>query len=228
MSHQSSEVDSVGLEPARTGAAAIDDGAPPPTRVRILEACNALFIERGASNVSVEDVADAAGVGRATIYRHFAGREAMTDAAVAHYRRGVIAQLETAVETHQSYVGRIGALAATFAQIAAETRIDKRIGELHDHHLADIFVTGIHRVMSDTTDFVEPLIIEAIEAGELDGEQLDTRSYADWVARMLVGVILVPGSAVVDIRDPAQVDAYVRAHLLVARPPIGIRSPERA
>ena len=41
------------------------------TRDRILDATNRLFIARGASNVSMEGVATEAGVGRATIYRHF-------------------------------------------------------------------------------------------------------------------------------------------------------------
>lgn len=43
-------------------------------RDALLTAARALFMERGASDVPLEDIAQRAGVGRATVYRHFPTR----------------------------------------------------------------------------------------------------------------------------------------------------------
>ena len=61
---------------------------------------------------------------------------------------------------------------------------------------------------------------QGTERGELDDHCLDVRGYADWISRVLVAVILVPGSSVIDIRDSEQVAAYVRTNLLAGRPAV--------
>lgn len=46
-------------------------GAPSPIRQGMLRASSALFAERGYHDVSMADIAQRAGVGRATLYRHY-------------------------------------------------------------------------------------------------------------------------------------------------------------
>lgn len=50
---------------------------PAATRARILDAASTLFYERGTLAVGVNDVADAAGVSKVTLYRHFDSKEAL-------------------------------------------------------------------------------------------------------------------------------------------------------
>jgi AcrR family transcriptional regulator len=52
-------------------------------RARILEAARMLFAERGNA-VQMHEVASAAGVGIGTVYRHFAARDALIEAAAEH------------------------------------------------------------------------------------------------------------------------------------------------
>ena len=47
------------------------------TRARIADAALELFVERGYGDTSIDQIADAAGVGRRTVFRHFASKEAM-------------------------------------------------------------------------------------------------------------------------------------------------------
>src|SRR5215469_3364104 len=47
---------------------------------RLLDAAGAAFIERGADDVSLEEVARRAGVGIGTLYRHFPTRQALLEA----------------------------------------------------------------------------------------------------------------------------------------------------
>jgi AcrR family transcriptional regulator len=53
-----------------------------PGRERILEQARALFIERGYVDVSMREIAEAAGLRKATIYHHFADKEELFTAIV--------------------------------------------------------------------------------------------------------------------------------------------------
>lgn len=70
-----------------TGASAGASGAttrrtttPADKREAILEAALALFVERGFYGTAVPEIADRAGVGAGTIYRHFDSKEALVNA----------------------------------------------------------------------------------------------------------------------------------------------------
>lgn len=56
-------------------------------RQRILTAATALFDERGAENVSMQDVARAACVGMGTMYRRFGDRDGLTQALLSESHR---------------------------------------------------------------------------------------------------------------------------------------------
>ena len=62
-------------------------GGPRPMRAdaqrnyaRLLDAARAAFVERGADDVSLEEIARRAGVGIGTLYRHFPTRQALLEA----------------------------------------------------------------------------------------------------------------------------------------------------
>ena len=69
------------LQAAPTGAEG-PAGADP-----VLDATNTLLNERGMRGWSVEDVAERAGVGRATVYRRFASRDDLVRAAISREAR---------------------------------------------------------------------------------------------------------------------------------------------
>ncbi|HSQ38182.1 MAG TPA: TetR/AcrR family transcriptional regulator [Acidimicrobiia bacterium] len=54
------------------------------TRPRILLAARDLLVARGVRRVSMDEVAEAAGVTRVTVYRHFGDRESLVRAAFLH------------------------------------------------------------------------------------------------------------------------------------------------
>src|SRR5919201_821566 len=74
--------ESVPLAGARTERA---DAAR--NRARILEAARSLFAERGVPDVSLEEVAKAAGVGKATLFRRFGDRGALFLALLDEHER---------------------------------------------------------------------------------------------------------------------------------------------
>ncbi|WP_431780848.1 TetR/AcrR family transcriptional regulator [Streptomyces chumphonensis] len=65
-------------------------------RERIVDAARELFVEWGAE-VPLDEVARRAGVGNATLYRHFADRDALVRGVVAHVTDSVAARARTAL-----------------------------------------------------------------------------------------------------------------------------------
>jgi AcrR family transcriptional regulator len=62
-------------------------------RERVLAAAERLFAERGATAVTMEDVARAAGVGKGTLYRRYADRSALAFALLDEHERRLQEQL---------------------------------------------------------------------------------------------------------------------------------------
>src|SRR5260370_29193323 len=86
------------MDMARTSAAkrrsvtraAVRSGRPPRERAgevdeRILDAARKVFLERGFEGASIEEIADAARSGKATIYARFPNKQALFAAAVGRY-----------------------------------------------------------------------------------------------------------------------------------------------
>ncbi len=64
-------------------------------RARVLDAAEQLFAERGATRVSMEDIAKAAGVGKGTLYRRYPDRAAVAVAVLDQHERRLQQQLLT-------------------------------------------------------------------------------------------------------------------------------------
>jgi AcrR family transcriptional regulator len=62
-------------------------------RARILAAAERLFAQRGATNVSMEEVATAAGVGKGTLYRRYPDRATLATALLDEHERQLQEQL---------------------------------------------------------------------------------------------------------------------------------------
>ena len=72
---------------AKKGGARPERADAARNRARILEAARSLFAERGVREVSLEEVARAAGVGKATLFRRFGNRGALFVALLDEHER---------------------------------------------------------------------------------------------------------------------------------------------
>jgi AcrR family transcriptional regulator len=63
----------------------------------ILEAARTLFAERGLHEVTMSEVAEAAGVARATVFNHFGSKHALVDAITAEVLAGYVIVLDHAL-----------------------------------------------------------------------------------------------------------------------------------
>jgi AcrR family transcriptional regulator len=90
------------------------------TRDAIVAAARHAFAERGYADVNVADVADAVGVGKGTVYRHFASKEDLFTAAAAAAVASVGARFDDEIALLAAPVDQAGAEAALAAALGSE------------------------------------------------------------------------------------------------------------
>jgi AcrR family transcriptional regulator len=86
-------------------------------RERLLESAHDLFASRGIRAVSVEQLLEASGVGRASFYRHFESKDDLVVAVLAHYNEHWQTMLRSQVpERGAGVLGVFDILAERFAE----------------------------------------------------------------------------------------------------------------
>lgn len=191
-------------------------GAPPAagnrrglaTRRRILAAAEERFRDRGME-LSIDEVARAAGTTRMTVHRHTGGREALITQLVLRESADLAARLEAVLDGPGPFAGRLeDALVETVAAIRGAP------------HLVSLFTAGNvagtwpsvdpdDRVMAAVHAFFGRYLRAAAAEGLLRSEPGPT---TDWLLRQVLVFLAVPASA----PDLAAVAHQVRTFVLPA------------
>jgi AcrR family transcriptional regulator len=172
----------------------------------------------GLARTTVDDVAQASGVSRATIYRHFpGGREQLVADTVAWETSRFFQRLgEAAAGAPDLCVLLEDALA--FARKAlAEHAVFQRVVQTEPERLLPSITVEANRILPMSGAFLVPFIQRERDAGRLR-PGADIGRTADYVARMVLSCIGAPG--IYDFDDPADIRLLVREQLLA-----GVLSP---
>ena len=174
----------------------------------------------GLARTTVDDVAQASGVSRATIYRHFpGGREQLVADTVAWETGRFFTRLGQAVAAAPDLCHLLED-ALTFARKAlADHAVFQRVVQTEPERLLPLLTVDLLRILPMISGFLEPYIERERDAGRLRaGAGADVRRTADYVARMVLSCI--GASGVYDLDDPADIRVLVREQLLA-----GVLSP---
>lgn len=178
-------------------------GAGEPVEQRVLDAVRTCCERWGPAKVTVDDVAAAAGVSRATIYRLFpGGRDVLFDAMrvreledfFAHLRQvltGAESMLDVLVRTVVTATRRLREDEHLTLMLAAEP------GEI----LSQLTSAGVPRIVRFATTFLVP-VLDAY----LDRER--ARVVVDVLSRLTISYFLAP-SDIVDLGDPVSAEAFI-------------------
>ena len=86
----------------------------------ILDATRALFDARGVRDAQIEDIANAVGINRAIIYRHFSGKEELFALTLVGYLEELAQRLQAADDVDQPPEARLRAITGAFVDYGLE------------------------------------------------------------------------------------------------------------
>lgn len=175
-------------------------------RDRILDAAIRVFERKGLRQGTLGEVARAAGVGRATLYRHFPGREALLSAVVLREARSLFALLDAelaATDDPDVLVGRGLCLALIHLR---EHPLLQRVLREEPEEILPYLTVRAAPLLDAAVEFAVPYIERAVKAERM--APVEPRIAAEWAARILLSLVLTP-SVSVDLDDPEELKTFV-------------------
>ena len=180
-------------------------------REDLLVAAARRFVAEGLRRTTMEDIAREAGAGKATLYRHFANKDAVIDALLEREARRFERVLEQAAAGEPDAAGRIEAtFVAAVAFLVGHPVLTRGRDEEPGLLLPRITADGGPLVARGLERFGQ-LIAEGVASGEL--RAVDPRAAAEVVVRLVLSYFSLP-PMYVRVDDPDEARAF--AHALVA------------
>ena len=179
---------------------------------RVLEGALVSIGRYGLARTTVDDVAQASGVSRATIYRHFpGGRDQIVRDTVAWEQGRFFARLGEAVAGAADICVLLENALVFARQALAEHAVFQRVVETEPERLLPLLTVDSNRILPFIAAFLVPYLERERDAGRLR-PGADPARTADYVARMVLSCIGAAG--VYDLDDPAELRLLVREQLL--------------
>lgn len=209
----------------------------------ILGATRTLFDERGLGDAQIEDVANAVGINRAIVYRHFSGKEELFALTLVGYldelREALRETDDTARDAGADAVQRLRGLVGTFADYGlahpafvdiAQTLMRRTGPELLDEVSEDAALR-LGRAMASCLSILTSVLTSGAEAGRFhvpDPATFANLLYASGLGTLQlarVGLLVeesAPGTPTITSIDGATAKDYlVRSAVALATTPVG-------
>lgn len=184
-----------------------DDG----TAQRILEGALELLEDFGLRRMTMEAVAKRARTSRVTLYRRFAGRDALVRAVLLRELRRFFAAIDervAGIETTEERLVEGFAFALGFLQ---DHTLLNRLLRTEPEVLLPYLTVDAGPVLDAARDFVAARLAEEVQAGRL--APVDVRVSGELLARLVLSFFLTP-SDVVALATPAEARRFARSYLV--------------
>jgi AcrR family transcriptional regulator len=151
----------------------------------------------------MEKVRERAGVGKATIYRRYASKEALVGAAVEHLNRGVMPEPPDTGSLRGDFETFTASLLASAEVSGALTFMPRMLSEVsHDPELRRIFYGAL---VQPRRDVLEAMLRRAMARGEVRAD-VDVDLAIDLIAGPMIYRIVITGGDIERIAErPVQV-----------------------
>jgi AcrR family transcriptional regulator len=183
--------------PASTAAAASDDTKTKPVRERLLDAAEGCLTQFGPQKTSMEDVARAAGMSRATVYRYFENRDALLLGVASRQSANLAADAI-------SYLSRfdnisdwlVEGLLFTLRELPKRPVFASLVTSLDSRASGSLFLgsTGLIQI---GVNVLRPMFANAKEQGLLR-DDIDLDMLIEWLLRVLWTYLNAPSQAAAD------------------------------
>ncbi len=204
------------MHPGSVGAMASDELA---AQERILEGALVCVGRYGLAKTTIEDVARASGLSRASIYRYFpGGRDELEQALVAWEMGRFFGRLAERVADAPDFCALMEDGLAFAHRALVDHEVLRTIIVLEPERLLPAISTESSNVLPIIAAYLLPFLDREARARRLL-PRVDRGVTADHLARMVLSLMSSPGEW--DLDDPAQVRELVRSELLA-----GVLTPE--
>jgi AcrR family transcriptional regulator len=197
----------------------------------IIAATRSLFDERGVRDAQIEDIAQAVGINRAIVYRHFSGKEELFALTLVSYLEELQAALESVDDPDAAAARRLEDLVGAFVDYGlahpafidcAQALMRRRGPELLDE-ISESALFRLGRGISGCLAILVAALQAGVDAGDFrveDPTLLANTLYASGLGALQlarVGILVTeaaPGIPTVGEISPAQVRHYLVASAL--------------
>jgi AcrR family transcriptional regulator len=182
------------------------------SRRRVLEGAYACIARRGMAKTTVDDIAAASGVSRASIYRLFpGGKEELLRETVGWEMDRFFLRLGEALGDAADFPEFLARALPLARRELREHAVLQKVLETEPDRLNALITVQQHRVIGAIAAYFLPLLLRDQHAG-IVRPGIDLEQTAEYVARLSLSLIASPGRH--DLADPAEVDHLVHDELL--------------
>jgi AcrR family transcriptional regulator len=179
---------------------------------RILDAALELCAESGVRNLTMDDVAERAGVGRMTVYRRFGSREQLEEVLAVREARRCLAELDSTVDPGAPVPDQIAQGLLTTLRLIREHPLLERMSRVEPAAALAALRDEGTSIFAMSRAFMAARIREGKKAGTVD-KAVDPEQAGELLSRIGFSFLLLPESAL-----PLQDDGKMReiARTLIA------------
>jgi AcrR family transcriptional regulator len=185
--------------------------APPPddaTSERILDAALALAAESGLRNLTMDDVARRAGVGRMTVYRRFGERRRLVQALTAREAAAFLRRMDAASRPQDPIADQVAAGFATAIRLAREHPLLNRLARIEPDTVVASLRDDGSALFGVCRAYLAERLRQAQRAGVLAADA-EVDAAAELLVRLAVSFVLIEDT-VLPIGDDASARAVAR------------------
>jgi AcrR family transcriptional regulator len=175
---------------------ALDPSVEPPSddvSGRILDAALELAAASGIRNLTMDDVASRARVGRMTVYRRFGDKATLVEALTIRESRRCLEELDAAIGPDAPIEDQVAAGFVTSLRLAREHPLLDRLGRFEPEAVLEALRADGGAVFAAARAFVAARLRASQEAGVVGSLDVDTA--AELLVRVAVSFVLVRDTA---------------------------------
>lgn len=195
-------------------------------RGRIVDAAITYLRAFGSEKLNVREVAQLAGVGRATVHKHFGTRDGLLEAAQTCVEEQMLEMLSIAASIDGPLDQRAAAVAICIRRARADRSSATWFGFFNPIEEAAMLVTQASTHIRHLTALFRPLVIDAQASGEIRAG-IDVDHASEWMARMCLTFVLDPAELDIDNEETVARFFHMQLAGLIARDPTDDHARQR-
>lgn len=180
-----------------------------PIRDKLLDAATAQFEKVGIARATLNDITRGAGLARMTLYRRFANKQDLVEAALLREVAVFLADLQREIHAHDTVESKLTEGFVFTVETLRDHSLLNRLLETEPEETVPYFTVQASSLVAAAAEVLAAEISHAVPDDRPDEEVLVV---AELTVRLVISFVLTP-STTIDLDDPEVARAFARNHL---------------